>query len=122
MAIWNCASCGEDNDSDFGVCWNCGAKLDGGPKDPTFVADDTHTTDDGEAEPREIACLRCGAPMRTLGRMRFHEGSRLPGLIYGNIGELLINRESFDVYACSGAGCGKVEFFAITLTEVSLGG
>jgi hypothetical protein len=29
--------------------------------------------------------------------------------LLGNVGELFVNRESFDSYACS--RCGKVEFF-----------
>lgn len=121
MAIWNCTACGEDNDSDFGICWNCGAQSDGGPPDPEFVHDDVLLVDDGVPEARDLKCLRCGAPMQTLGRLRFHEGTRALPVIYGQLGELLVNRESFDAYACTGANCGHVEFFLITLAQVSSG-
>jgi len=42
-------------------------------------------------------------------RMKFHEGSRAWPFVLGDVGELLVNRESFDVHACG--KCGKVEFF-----------
>ncbi|MFZ5637854.1 MAG: DUF7577 domain-containing protein [Pseudomonadota bacterium] len=122
MAIWNCPSCGEDNDSDFGICWNCGAQHDGGPPASDFVRDDVLQLDTGVPEERDLKCLRCGTPMKTLGRLRFHEGTRALPVVYGQLGELLVNRESFDAYACASPDCGKVEFFAITLEEVSLGG
>ena len=47
--------------------------------------------------------------MAFMGRMSFHEGSRTMPFLLGNVGELFVNRESFDSYICS--GCGKVEFF-----------
>jgi hypothetical protein len=120
MAIWNCTSCGEDNDSEFGICWNCGAQSDGGAADPAFVRDDTLLVDDDTPAERELQCLRCGASMQALGRLRFHEGTRMLPVIYGQLGELLVNRESFDAYVCTGLRCGKVEFFTITLAEVTL--
>jgi hypothetical protein len=47
--------------------------------------------------------------MAFMGRMNFHEGSRTMPFLLGNVGELFVNRESFDSYVCS--SCGKVEFF-----------
>ncbi len=45
--------------------------------------------------------------MRYMGEKQFHEGRRY-GLL-GDIGELFVNKERFDVYACP--RCGVVEFF-----------
>ncbi len=47
--------------------------------------------------------------MRLIGTRRFHEGSRLAPFLLAELGELLVNRESFDLYTCT--ACGKVEFF-----------
>ena len=63
-----------------------------------------------EPEPRthrEVECARCDVPMRYMGEKQFHEGRRY-GLL-GDIGELFVNKERFDVYACP--RCGVVEFF-----------
>jgi hypothetical protein len=66
-------------------------------------------------EPREpqepdIGCLRCESKMIFAGRKRFHEGARLG--VFGNLGELLVNREYFDLWVCK--DCGHVEFFMET--------
>lgn len=63
----------------------------------------------GAAKPRDLACLRRGTPMVAVSRMRFHEGTRAWPFLLGDFGELFVNRETFDTYACT--GCGKVEFF-----------
>jgi hypothetical protein len=120
MAIWNCPSCGEDNDSDFGICWNCGTEFEGGAKPPEFAADapDLALDDDGPVE-RVLQCPRCGTPMQGFGRIRFHESSSTRPVIYGALGGLLVNRNAFDAYACSAPDCGKVELFAIALAEIS---
>ena len=111
MNTWICSGCGESNEADFIVCWSCGAHADGTAKDAGFVRDDAVLIDDGIPQSRELACLRCGSAMQAVGRKRFHEGTRVFPLLYGNIGELFVNRESFDTYACS--SCGKIEFFLI---------
>lgn len=124
MAIWNCASCGEDNDSVYGICWNCGlalaAEADGA--DAAVVADDGLLVDDDTPEARDLRCTRCGAAMQPLGRLRFQDGNRMVPLIDGHLGERLIDRTSLDAYACTAAACGKVEFFTITVAEVSQAG
>lgn len=120
MAIWNCPSCGEDNDSDFGICWNCGAQSSGGAR--VAIRSDALPIDDDTPAERALKCTRCGTPMLALGRLRLHPGAGATPQSYGQLGELLVNRESFDAYACAAPDCGKVEFFAITLEEVSLGG
>ncbi|MGN6150631.1 MAG: hypothetical protein ACTHOH_01310 [Lysobacteraceae bacterium] len=124
MAIWNCASCGEDNDSVFGICWNCGLALDGevDGADIVPVADGGLLVDDETPEARDLRCARCGAAMQPLGRLHFPDGARLVPLIEGALGERLIDHTSLDAYACTGTTCGKVEFFTITVAEVSRAG
>lgn len=127
MAIWNCPSCGEDNDSDFGICWNCGAQFDGGDTGPALVHDEGLLVEglmveDDTPEIRDLRCSRCGASMQALGRLRLHEGATAAPLVQGLIGERLVDRASLDAYACTGPGCGKVELYTITLAEVSRDG
>jgi ribosomal protein S27AE len=98
-----CPRCGETIEAEFDACWNCGTHRDGGAPDPAFARDD-------DAPPvRALDCLRCRSPMAPLGRLRFHEGSRAMPFLLGNLGELFVNRQHFDAYACE--RCGKVEFF-----------
>ena len=42
-----------------------------------------------------------------MGTKAFHEGNRWGAL--GDIGELFVNKENFEVYSCP--RCGHVEFF-----------
>ena len=62
---------------------------------------------------REIRCLRCQIPLTYAGTKKFHEGTRW-GLM-GDLGELFVNKENFDVYHCP--HCGKVEFFVDGIGE-----
>ena len=104
MANQLCPGCGETFEPGFEVCWNCGTSADGAPPSAGFKRG---TQAGGEARP--LDCLRCNLPMALLGRMKFHEGSRAMPFLLGNVGELFVNRQSFDTYACK--QCGKVEFF-----------
>lgn len=45
--------------------------------------------------------------MHYSGEYKFHEGTRTG--MFGNLFELLTNREKFELYICP--RCGKVEFF-----------
>jgi hypothetical protein len=54
-----------------------------------------------------LKCLRCSHDLEHLGTKRFHEGTNW-GLL-GEIGEIFVKREQFDVYACG--RCGHVELF-----------
>lgn len=98
-----CSKCNEAIDEGFDFCWQCGTHVDGSPASADFKPVDVDV-----AASRALDCLRCQQPMQFVRRMKFHEGSRLPGML-GDLGHLLNNREAFDTYAC--AGCGKLEFF-----------
>ena len=99
MPAWVCRRCCADNDTDAALCASCGARPDGSIN-PAMAA----------AAPggRMLDCLRCGQPMTFRGERRFHEGSQAAPFLLGDFGELLVNRQAFDVFTC--AGCGKVEF------------
>lgn len=56
---------------------------------------------------KSVVCGRCDVAMQFMGTKKFHEGPRAG--IWGEIGELFVNREAFDVYACP--HCGVVEMF-----------
>lgn len=104
MASDRCTNCGEAFEPELDVCWRCGTHKDGSPPGPESAGVATVSGED-----RELDCLRCQAPMVFAGRLKRHEGSRAFPFLLGNVGELLVNRESFDSYACP--RCGKVEFF-----------
>ena len=60
-----------------------------------------------------LRCPRCPATLDYVGTRKFHEGARW-GLL-GDLGELFVNRESFDIYVCP--RCGRVEFFVDGIGE-----
>jgi hypothetical protein len=103
--MWTCSRCNETLEDRFESCWNCGTDRSGAT-DPKFVA---------EAPPARLTgsrrlpmdCARCGGSLDEMGTKHFHEGARWG--IPGNLAELFVNREGFDVYVCS--RCGHVEFF-----------
>lgn len=64
-------------------------------------------------QPKTVLCTRCNVPKCFLGTRKFHEGTRW-GLL-GDLGELFVRREVFDVYACP--ACGGVEFFVDGIGE-----
>jgi Zn finger protein HypA/HybF involved in hydrogenase expression len=96
-----CPHCQSDSDDHFEVCWNCNY---------SFTEGKIIETDDvsGEQKPKAIDCLRCKVPLVYSGNYKFHEGTRM-GLL-GNIFEVFVNRESFDIYLCP--ECRKLEFYA----------
>jgi hypothetical protein len=53
-----------------------------------------------------MLCGRCDVGLEYVGTKKFHEGTRGWGFA---LGDLLVNRESFDVYTCG--RCGRVELF-----------
>ena len=119
--MWQCVKCREQLEDDFDACWNCGTSRDG-TEDPDF-----RKADDGSAIPpadpaagpesagaeqpekNPIFCSRCNRKLDYVGTKKFHEGTRAWGFLLGDLGELFVNREHFDVYVCP--RCGRVEFF-----------
>ena len=57
--------------------------------------------------PKEITCLSCKVTLTYAGTKKFHEGARWG--VLGDIGELFVKKETFDVYYCP--RCGKVDFY-----------
>lgn len=54
-----------------------------------------------------IVCPRCELPLEFVGTRDFHEGTRWGAL--GELGELFVNKQRFDVFVCP--RCGRVELF-----------
>ena len=63
--------------------------------------------------PKNVACSSCKVSLAYAGTKKFHEGTRW-GLL-GDLGELFVNKETYDVYFCP--KCGKVEFFVDGIGE-----
>ena len=94
----NCPNCDAELEDNFELCWNCNYSLTEGR---------VIEINELPCGTRELNCLRCDVSMLFSGNFRFHEGSRIGAL--GNLFELFVNRETFDLYICP--KCGKVEFF-----------
>jgi hypothetical protein len=54
-----------------------------------------------------IVCSRCEIPLEYVGTRDFHEGTRWG--VLGELGELFVNKQRFDVFVCP--RCGRVELF-----------
>ena len=63
--------------------------------------------------PNPLQCPRCGVPLDYVGTKKFHEGARWGAL--GELGELFVKKEHFDVYVCP--RCGRVELFVDGIGE-----
>jgi hypothetical protein len=68
-------------------------------------------TDSRATDP--LTCLRCRRPLDYVGRKRFHEGTNWG--FFGEVGELFVKRQHFDLYVCP--RCGKVELFVDGIGE-----
>ena len=101
----NCPNCKEEVDKNFELCWNCNYSFS-----EKKIVDIKDLELQGD---KDLNCLRCGVSMLFSGNYKFHEGVRL-GVI-GAIGEIFVNRESFNLYLCP--KCGKVEFFSPAYTN-----
>ena len=97
--VWRCGSCGETLEATFTECWSCGYVRGSG-------GDETPPPPD-PADP--MVCARCRIRLDFVGTKKFHEGSRAAPFFLGEVGELFVKREHFDVYVCS--RCGRVELF-----------
>lgn len=73
----------------------------------------SRTAESAAGDFNPIACPRCNETLEHLGTKRFHEGTNWGAL--GELGELFVKRERFDIYACP--RCGRVEFFVDGLGE-----
>ena len=94
-----CPNCKAEIEDNFEICWNCGYSL----------TENRVIDFEKELQPakKEIDCLRCKVKLLYSGVYRFHEGMSYG--VFGNLFELMVNKESFDIYLCP--KCGKVEFF-----------
>ena len=113
--MWLCSKCGESIEDTFDTCWKCGTSWDG-VKDSEGKADPPDEVPASATEPKTgdpIACARCNQTLQYVGRKRFHEGANWG--VFGEIGELFVKREHFDVYVCP--RCGRVEFFVDGIGE-----
>jgi hypothetical protein len=99
--MWKCPKCSEGVEDSYEVCWNCGTAKDG-TEDPTF-----QRADGAPPAKHPLSCPRCERALEYVGTKAFHEGTRWG--ILGDIGELFVNKEKFDVYVCK--RCGRVELF-----------
>jgi hypothetical protein len=57
--------------------------------------------------PDPMQCARCESSLDYVGTKSFHEGTRWG--VLGELGELFVNKERFDVFVCG--RCGRVELF-----------
>jgi hypothetical protein len=122
--MWKCVKCSEKLEDSFDVCWSCGTSKDG-VEDPNFrKADDVpperiseavaEAVERGEEPERNpIMCPRCRRKLDYVGTKAFHEGNRWG--VLGDLGEIFVNKERFDVYCCP--RCGRVEFFVDGIGE-----
>jgi hypothetical protein len=108
--MWTCAKCGEQLEDTFEECWKCGTFKDG-TENLDFEKPATIAPQSEERHP--IQCPRCEQALDYMGTKLFHEGTRWGAL--GDIGELFVNKEKFDVYCCP--RCGRVEFFVDGIGE-----
>jgi DNA-directed RNA polymerase subunit RPC12/RpoP len=60
-----------------------------------------------EQNKKLIKCSRCSVKLKFMGTKKFHEGTRWG--VAGDLGELFVNKEKYDVYHCP--KCGVVEMF-----------
>jgi hypothetical protein len=98
--MWKCPKCGEQHDDQFDSCWKCSGQT-------------PSTTALGQKKPKPVCCPHCDTALDYVGTKRFHEGGRW-GLL-GDLGELFVRRENFDIFVCS--RCGRVEFFVDGIGE-----
>lgn len=94
--MWTCSVCGEQHEAQFEACWRCTTPSPAAESAPPLPP-----------EPATLNCLRCPTAMEFVGTRKFHEGTRWGA--FGELGELFVNRERFDVYLCP--RCGRVELF-----------
>lgn len=97
-----CPNCRSEVEENFEMCWNCNYSFL-----ENKVVEIQDLQPELESEDSNLLCLRCQQAMKYSGNFKFHEGPRLGAL--GDLFELFVNKETFDLYVCP--RCGKVEFF-----------
>jgi|ERR1041385_416840 Zn finger protein HypA/HybF involved in hydrogenase expression len=91
--MWKCPRCSEEIEDQFDSCWKCA-----GPAQSAELIQEA-------GERPVMQCLRCKETLDYYGTKRFYEGGHFAAFM----GDMFVNRECFDVYACP--KCGHVEFF-----------
>lgn len=103
--MWRCLKCGEDVEDQFELCWNCQANRRGlrqFQNSPKRDPEDERVKAIVNRKHKPMNCLRCGCGLTHAGTRKFYQGP--------NLGELLIAKESLEMYVCQ--ECGHVEFFS----------
>jgi ribosomal protein S27AE len=77
------------------------------------VSDSETERDDDVSDRNPISCPRCEQQLDFVGTKQLHEGTNWG--VLGELGELFVKRERFDVYLCP--RCGRVEFFVDGIGE-----
>ena len=107
--MWNCKVCGAVTEDDsWNACWKCSTAKD---------ASEAAIHEAQERIGKATKCLRCKNAMEYAGTKRFHEGSRIG--VLGDLAELFVGREAYDVYFCT--HCGKVEFYIDGIGDAARG-
>lgn len=108
--IWHCLKCGEDVEDQFEVCWNCQADRRGlrnfNKSEIEYPEDRVRAIVNKKHKP--MNCLRCTTVLTHAGTRKLHQGPNFG--VLGDWGELLVTKETVEMYVCS--ECGHVEFFA----------
>ena len=106
---WQCPECGERLEPEFSECWKCGhlKGLDTNEASPEQSDDEAAVAPVAPSDP--MVCPNCNLTLDFVGTKKFHEGTRAAPFLLGEIGELFVKREHFDVYVCS--RCGRIELF-----------
>lgn len=114
--MWTCTVCSRQIEDEETFCYHCGAPA---PPERGQTARVSTAEEAVVARARRLdkvlPCPRCQTKMRYAGLKRFHEGSRGWGFWLGDLSELFVNREEFDVYLCP--KCGKAELFVDGIGE-----
>ncbi len=109
--MWKCLKCSEEVEDHFDLCWNCQANRRGlrqfgngelgEPEDERVkaIVNKRH---------KPMNCLRCFSVLIHTGTKKFPQGTNYG--VFGEFGELLVAKETLEMYVCS--ECGHVEFFA----------
>jgi hypothetical protein len=109
--MWHCLKCGEDIEDHFELCWNCQANRRGlrqfNNREAGEIGDERVRAIVNKKH-KPMKCLRCANVLKYAGTKKFHQGSNLG--VLGDWSELLVGKETVEMYVCS--ECGHVEFFA----------